>query len=54
MCGIAGIYSFQETVAPQIIQKMMNTLEHRGKDDEGYLALDFEVDQTYLLTGNRS
>jgi len=44
MCGIAGIYSLQETVAPRIIQKMMNTLGHRGKDDEGYLALDFEED----------
>jgi len=54
MCGIAGIYSLQETVAPRIIQKMMNTLGHRGKDDEGYLALDFEEDQPYPLTGGRS
>jgi len=54
MCGIAGIYNFQEKVAPQIIQKMMNTLEHRGGDDEGYLALDFEEDQPYPLTGSRS
>jgi asparagine synthase (glutamine-hydrolysing) len=54
MCGIAGIYSLKETVAPRIIQKMMNTLRHRGKDDEGYLALDFEENQPYPLTGSRS
>jgi asparagine synthase (glutamine-hydrolysing) len=54
MCGIAGIYSVQETVAPRIIQKMMNTLGHRGRDDEGYLAVDLEGVKTYPLTGSRS
>ena len=54
MCGIAGICSLQETVAPRIIQEMLNTLVHRGGDDERYLALDFEGDQTYPLTGSRS
>jgi asparagine synthase (glutamine-hydrolysing) len=54
MCGIAGIYSFQETLSSKIIYKMISALEHRGIDDEGYLALDFETDQIYLLTGNHS
>ncbi|MCP2604386.1 hypothetical protein NLC26_02775 [Candidatus Aminicenantes bacterium AC-708-M15] len=38
MCGICGIYNFQET-NPSIkeqIKKMCQTMIHRGPDDEGY------------------
>src|SRR6266850_1155274 len=38
MCGICGQYSFgsQAPVLRQDIERMTNTLIHRGPDDEGY------------------
>ena len=37
MCGICGIYNFDgQPVDNDLLQKMNNTLVHRGPDDEGY------------------
>lgn len=37
MCGIAGIYNFNENrVQKEQLDKMMHCLEHRGPDDSGY------------------
>lgn len=41
MCGICGklYYSSEKTVAPDIVQKMMDVISHRGPDGEGsYLS----------------
>jgi len=54
MCGIAGIYHFKEKVKPEGIKKMTDALIHRGRDDEGFLAVDFESGQAYPLTGKDS
>src|SRR3989338_6509366 len=40
MCGIAGIISFQEPLETRFIRSMSQILQHRGPDDEGYLAVD--------------
>ena len=37
MCGICGIFQFNKPVVnPAIIKEMVDTLVHRGPDDEGY------------------
>src|SRR4051812_42536838 len=41
MCGIAGklCYDQAESVAPQLLEQMMNVIAHRGPDGEGtYIA----------------
>ncbi len=37
MCGISGIYNFQngETASEAVVRSMMEKMEHRGPDDEG-------------------
>ena len=37
MCGICGQFNYRSTepVDPQVINRMMNTIVHRGPDDEG-------------------
>jgi asparagine synthase (glutamine-hydrolysing) len=35
MCGITGIYSYKDEVEKEDIQRMTNTLQHRGPDAEG-------------------
>ena len=37
MCGIAGIVSKTGIIEPFWIRKMLETLKHRGPDDEGYI-----------------
>jgi asparagine synthase (glutamine-hydrolysing) len=54
MCGIVGIYRFKEKAEPGGIKKMADILIHRGRDDEGFLAVDFELGQAYPLTGKDS
>jgi asparagine synthase (glutamine-hydrolysing) len=54
MCGIAGICSFNENVPPKVIKRMTDTLRHRGKDDEGFLAVNWESNETYSLTGSEN
>jgi asparagine synthase (glutamine-hydrolysing) len=38
MCGICGQFNFAEEipVRPETVKKMINTMVHRGPDDEGY------------------
>lgn len=38
MCGICGLYNFRDhsPVNQDLIQRMTNTMTHRGPDDEGY------------------
>jgi asparagine synthase (glutamine-hydrolysing) len=36
MCGITGFVSVQPTEAPSIIERMTDTIRHRGPDDFGY------------------
>src|SRR2546428_12127593 len=38
MCGIAGQYNFirREPVEPDTIRRMIESIRHRGPDDEGY------------------
>src|SRR5437867_5913068 len=40
MCGICGIVNFNidDAVDPRLIERMTNTLTHRGPDDEGYFV----------------
>ena len=40
MCGIAGLASFRSSLNGAWIHKMTAVLQHRGPDDEGYLAVD--------------
>ena len=44
MCGIAGLISFRSPAGPELICRMIRALRHRGPDDEGYVAVDTEVD----------
>jgi asparagine synthase (glutamine-hydrolysing) len=38
MCGICGKLAFdlRETVSPELVKAMADTIEHRGPDDQGY------------------
>ena len=36
MCGIAGIVTVQPSDSPSIIERMTDTIRHRGPDDSGY------------------
>lgn len=40
MCGIAGLLVTTSTFEATLIRQMMNSLRHRGPDDEGYLFVD--------------
>ena len=41
MCGIAGIFNFENNLSNQLkhIYAMTNAMRHRGPDDEGYIAV---------------
>jgi asparagine synthase (glutamine-hydrolysing) len=40
MCGICGIATGGPAPAPEVVQRMLETLTHRGPDDQGTIALD--------------
>jgi len=40
MCGIAGIWSFKNTVALGSIQRFTDAISHRGPDGSGYVLLN--------------
>ncbi len=40
MCGICGIYAFNDVIDPSVVHRMNQILKHRGPDDEGYIAAD--------------
>jgi asparagine synthase (glutamine-hydrolysing) len=54
MCGIAGIYRFNGEVDCQEIRRVTHPLLHRGPDDEGFLAVNFDSGKTYPLIENGS
>jgi len=54
MCGIVGIYSFVESVRPQLVKKMADVLRKRGPDDEGFIAVNLELGNAYTLIGRES
>jgi len=57
MCGIAGIYSLDGSRNPEYakyVTRMLDSLRHRGPDDEGYLAADSVKKEGFLLTGRES
>jgi asparagine synthase (glutamine-hydrolysing) len=36
MCGIAGMYTFDQEVTPSLLKRMTDIISHRGPDGEGY------------------
>jgi asparagine synthase (glutamine-hydrolysing) len=38
MCGIVGIFSFENSVVQNRIKNMMDSIAHRGPDDEGFIC----------------
>src|ERR1035437_4278787 len=36
MCGIAGFVTVQPSGSPSIVERMTDTIRHRGPDDSGY------------------
>jgi asparagine synthase (glutamine-hydrolysing) len=51
VCGIAGVYNFKEKAEIGWIKSMTDTLKNRGPDDEGFLAVNTEIDTIQHLTG---
>lgn len=45
MCGICGIYNFNESIEEKDLVKMTNLMRHRGPDDEGYLLINTRNDK---------
>ncbi|MCX6163715.1 MAG: asparagine synthase (glutamine-hydrolyzing), partial [Ignavibacteriae bacterium] len=54
MCGIAGIYSKSEKNFSPVIKKMMDSIRHRGPDDEGYYVGSPIKNSFYELIGEDS
>lgn len=52
MCGIAGVVNFDGSpVDAQLIQRMCDSIRHRGPDDEGYLFADPEFGKCHEMSG---
>jgi asparagine synthase (glutamine-hydrolysing) len=49
MCGITGIYSFKDSASKSLLQKMTDSLSHRGPNAYGY----FESNNGRCLLGHR-
>jgi asparagine synthase (glutamine-hydrolysing) len=57
MCGIVGICSLDGSgnlEYTKCVKQMADVLQHRGPDDEGFLAADSVRQEGYLLTGRES
>lgn len=54
MCGIAGIISVNSPLEVELINKMTQSLRHRGPDDEGFLGLDLKSKTIYNLYSQQS
>ena len=55
MCGITGIFSRQGIrIDPALLQKMTNSIRHRGPDDEGYFFADTASNRCEQRSGNDS
>ena len=51
MCGIIGIIDYKKNSSKNLLQKMTDTLHHRGPDDSGYKF--FEEEKYQLGFGHR-
>ena len=51
MCGIVGIVDYKKNSSKELLQKMTDTLSHRGGDDSGYEF--FEEEKYQLGFGHR-
>ena len=40
MCGIYGIFDFENKINISDLNKLSSPMEHRGPDDEGYTIID--------------
>jgi asparagine synthetase B (glutamine-hydrolysing) len=54
MCGIAGVVLRNSNLNPSLIQRMCDVLQHRGPDDESYLAVDTLNCNAHHLMGSQS
>jgi asparagine synthase (glutamine-hydrolysing) len=58
MCGIVGVFSDKQLFNKFQVGKMLDSIAHRGPDDEGIVAIDtntnqVQKDQSNLLFGHR-
>lgn len=51
MCGISGIISSRPR-SPHVLQRMMDSIRHRGPDDEGFVFWSRSDDEAALRGGN--
>jgi asparagine synthase (glutamine-hydrolysing) len=56
MCGIAGIYSLNQTqkIDLEVLQEMTRRVRHRGPNDEGLLAIDIPRQRVQAWSGKDS
>lgn len=50
MCGICGFIDFNKSIASEVIDKMVATLNHRGPDDEG--SEIHEIENAFVALGH--
>jgi len=58
MCGIVGVFSDKRQFSKLKIGEMLDSIAHRGPDDEGVVAIDtatnqLQKDQSNLIFGHR-
>lgn len=54
MCGITGLFSYENYLDKSLIVKITDIIAHRGPDDEGYLAVNVAEADTVALIGKDS
>jgi asparagine synthase (glutamine-hydrolysing) len=55
MCGIAGIVSFSRKPVDVLeLQQMIDAINHRGPDDEGFALINRDQRSIRHFSGNRS
>src|SRR5690606_7586362 len=51
MCGLLGIVDYEKSVSTSLFNEMLNSLKHRGPDDEGIEV--FSLDSCSIFLGHR-
>lgn len=51
MCGLLGIVDYKKSVSTSLFNEMLNSLKHRGPDDEGIEV--FSLDSCSIFLGHR-
>lgn len=51
MCGLLGIVDYEKSVSTSLFNEMLNSLKHRGPDDEGIEI--FSLDSCSIFLGHR-